>query len=265
MKILTEEDKKNFLEWSEGNKYLYELLCTCWENEITTFASCGGHENGNDFPYIGIIVNDKSIPYIKSILGQLQKMQNIAISTSARGRNPICEDNELRGIVFSAHNYNCCEMFYKMQKGIKELKKEIELSPRVSAFYESVKRFNLTSRDEIQQMIEDGMVEGATFSTPTQDYIEFQESKSLVKNNKIIRFIKKILSFTKGGSQNYDILQKKYGFLQREYHEEKNSKMDQYRIENFNSEVHNQHGFAPRKVISVRTPINEDITVEEER
>ena len=68
MKILTEEDKKNFLEWSEGNKYLYELLCTCWENEITTFASCGGHENGNDFPYIGIIVNDKSIPYIKSIL-----------------------------------------------------------------------------------------------------------------------------------------------------------------------------------------------------
>ena len=48
--------------------------------QITTFASCGGHENGNDFPYIGIIVNDKSIPYIKSILGQLQKMQNSIIS-----------------------------------------------------------------------------------------------------------------------------------------------------------------------------------------
>ena len=26
MKELTEEEKKNFLEWSEGNKYLYELL-----------------------------------------------------------------------------------------------------------------------------------------------------------------------------------------------------------------------------------------------
>ena len=45
MKELTEEEKKNFLEWSEGNKYLYELLCSCWENGIMTYASCGGHEN----------------------------------------------------------------------------------------------------------------------------------------------------------------------------------------------------------------------------
>lgn len=41
MKELTEEEKKNFLEWSEGNRYLYELLCSCWENGIMTYASCG--------------------------------------------------------------------------------------------------------------------------------------------------------------------------------------------------------------------------------
>lgn len=115
-------------------------------------------------------------------------------------------------------------------------KKEIELSPKASAFYENVRRFNLTSRDEIQQMIKDNIVEGTTFSTTTQDYLEFQKSKSPIKSNKIIRFIKKFLPFTKSSSQNYDLLQKKYGFLQREYHEEKSSKMDQYRIENFNSQ-----------------------------
>ena len=61
---------KNFLEWSEGNRYLYELLCSCWENGITTFASCGGHEQKNGSPYLGMIINDNSLPFIKNILAQ---------------------------------------------------------------------------------------------------------------------------------------------------------------------------------------------------
>ena len=75
MKVLSEEDKKNFLEWSEGNKYLYELLCLCWENEIRTFASCGGHEEEKNRPYLGMIIDNNSLPVIKSILAQVQDMQ----------------------------------------------------------------------------------------------------------------------------------------------------------------------------------------------
>ena len=92
MKELTEEEKKNFLEWAEGNKYLYELLCSCWENGITTFASCGGHENGNDCPYLGVIINNNSLPFIKSMLGQIQDMQNIEVSSDARGNGQLLAD-----------------------------------------------------------------------------------------------------------------------------------------------------------------------------
>lgn len=34
---LTEEDIKNFQGWSEGNKYLFELLCNCKKNGIKKY------------------------------------------------------------------------------------------------------------------------------------------------------------------------------------------------------------------------------------
>lgn len=238
-KKLTEEVKKNFLKWSEGNKYLYELLCKCWENKIRTFASCGGHEEENNRPYIGIIIDNNSLPIIKSILAQVQDMQNIAITSDARhlGNGKLLSDEELRGLVFYAHNYNCCELFYKMKKGIETKERDIALSPKVSRFYELLKELNATSREELQASINDNVIVGSAFSTPTQDFIDFENSKKMVRNSKIIRFFRKLLPFKKLNTTRYENLQQKYGFLQREYAEERITKMEQYRIENSNGEI----------------------------
>lgn len=183
MKVLTEEEKKNFLEWSEGNKYLYELLYVCWENGIRTFASCGGHEQKNKNPYLGMIIDDNSLPVIKNILGQIQDMQNITISSEARhsGNGQLYADEELRELVFYAHNYNCCELFYKMRKGIETKESEIALSPKANRFYNLLNRLNATSREELQANVNDNIIVGSTFSTNTQEFTDFENSK---KNGK---------------------------------------------------------------------------------
>ena len=239
MKVLSEEDKKNFLEWSEGNKYLYELLCLCWENEIRTFASCGGHEEEKNRPYLGMIIDNNSLPVIKSILAQVQDMQNIAITSDARhlGNGQLLSDEEVRGLVFYAHNYNCCELFYKMKKGIETKESEIALSLKASRFYELLKRLNATSREELQASVNDNVIVGSTFSTPTQDFIDFENSRKMVRNNKIIRFFRKLLPFKKLDTTRYENLQQKYGFLQREYSGERTTHLEQYKIENPNSEI----------------------------
>lgn len=219
MKELTEEEKKNFLEWSEGNKYLYELLCSCWENGIMTHASCGGHENGNNSPYLGIIINNNSLPFIKNMLGQIQNMENIVVSSGARGRGngQLLADEELRGLAFYAHNYNCCELFYKMRKGIETKERETTLSSKASRFYDLLTRLNATSREELQADVNDNIVVGSTFSTKTQDFIDFENSKKL-------------------DTTRYENLQQKYGFLQREYSGERITKMEQYRVENLDNQ-----------------------------
>ena len=168
MKELTEEEKKNFLEWSEGNKYLYELLCSCWENGIMTYASCGGHENGNNSPYLGIIINNNSLPFIKSMLGQIQNMENIVVSSGVRGNGQLLAEEELRRLAFYAHNYNCCELFYKMRKGIETKERETMLSSKASSFYDLLTRLNATSREELQADVNDNIVVGSTFSTKTR-------------------------------------------------------------------------------------------------
>lgn len=237
MKELTEEEKKNFLEWSEGNKYLYELLCSCWENGIMTHASCGGHENGNNSPYLGIIINNNSLPFIKNMLGQIQNMENIVVSSGVRGRGngQLFADEELRGLAFYAHNYNCCELFYKMRKGIETKERETTLSSKASRFYDLLTRLNATSREELQANVNDNIVVGSTFSTKTQDFIDFENSKKMVRNSKLIRFFRKLLPFKKLDTTRYENLQQKYGFLQREYSGERITKMEQYRVENLDN------------------------------
>lgn len=195
MKELTEEEKKNFLEWSEGNKYLYELLCSCWENGIMTYASCGGHEEENNSPYLGVIINNNSLPFIKSMLGQIQDMENIVVSSGVRGNGQLLADEELRGLAFYAHNYNCCELFYKMRKGIETKERETMLSPKASRFYDLLTRLNASSREELQADVNDNIVVGSTFSTKTQDFIDFENSKKMVRNSKLIRFFRKLLPF----------------------------------------------------------------------
>ena len=71
MKELNVKEKELLKEYSEGNQYLYEALCSCWENEIRTHACCTGHKI-TDSPYLSIILDDKSLPYIRKIVGVLQ-------------------------------------------------------------------------------------------------------------------------------------------------------------------------------------------------
>ena len=237
MKELTEEEKKNFLEWSEGNRYLYELLCSCWENGIMTYASCGGHENGNNSPYLGVIINNNSLPFIKSMLGQIQDMKNIVVSSGVRGNGQLHANEELRGLAFYAHNYNCCELFYKMRKGIETKERETMLSPKANRFYDLLTRLNATSREELQADVNDNIVVESTFSTKTQDCIDFENSKKRVRNSKLISFFRKLLPLKKANNTQYEQLQQKYGFLQREYSGKRTTHMEQYRIENSNSEI----------------------------
>lgn len=85
-KYLTEEEKRLAKEYSEGNKFLEKTLKECWERGIKTFASCGGHKEDYDSPYLGIIVDDTSILYIKKIIAQLQNMKNISMYSGVRQR-----------------------------------------------------------------------------------------------------------------------------------------------------------------------------------
>lgn len=231
MKKLTAEEKKNFLEWSEGNRYLYELLCSCWENGITTFASCGGHEQKNGSPYLGMIINDNSLPFIKNILAQIQDMTNIVISSGVRIRDKqLCPDEELRGLAFYAYNYNCCELFYKMRTGIEAKEHKANLSPKANRFYNMIKSLSATSREELQAEVNDNIVVGSTFSTKTQEFIDFQNSNKMAKNSKLARFFRRLLPFKKSDTTKYEKLQQKYGFLQRTYSGERSTKMEQYRV-----------------------------------
>ena len=246
MRNLTDEEKKNFMEWSEGNKYLYELLCACWKNEIPTHASCGGHEEGEGKPYLSIIINENSFPFFERILEQIQDMQNIVVTASVRnsGNGQLYDDNNLRCITFYAQKHNCYEMFYKMKKGIESKGKREKLNSKAKEFLSRVKILKETSREELQEDINNNIVVSSTFSTKTQEFIEYENSKKLTKNSKFIRFFRKLLPFSKTNLRRYDELQQKYGFLQREYIEydiEKSTGLEQYRVENLDNRENIQH------------------------
>ena len=63
------------------------------------------------------------------------------------------EDEQLRSVSFFASNYNCCEMFYKMKKGIECKENEVELTTKASRLYESLKTLNKLSREEIIDIV----------------------------------------------------------------------------------------------------------------
>lgn len=238
MPISIEKENQNYLRWCEGNKYLYDLLCSCGKNNITTFASCGGHEDWYNRPYLGIIIDTNSLPFIKSMLSQLQDMENITIISSARhsGDKKLFEDAELRGLIFYAHNYNCCEMFYKMKKGIESKDNKVELNIHMRRFYDSIERLNQTSRTKLQDDIDNEIVIGSTISSDTQELIDYENSRKLIRNSKFLRFFRKLLPFQKAREKRYEELEQKYNFLQKEYIEDKVKKLHQYKIENVDSE-----------------------------
>ena len=242
MKELTEEDITNFKNWSEGNKYLFELLCSCKQNGIKTFASCGGHEKGKNNPYLGILIDSESMPFIKSMLGQVQDMENITVNSGVRhsGDGQLYNDEELKHLTFYAQKHNCCELFYKMKKGIENKDNEIELNAKTSKFYDRIKNLSEMSRESLQECIDKEMSVGSALSTKTGEFIKYESSNMLVKSSAIRRFLSKILPFRKHKFNEYEDLQSKYDYLQRGYHEDKDSKMEQYRIDVSDSRTENE-------------------------
>ncbi len=98
--------------------------------------------------------------------------------------------------------------------------KEKKLSPKANRFFEHVKRLNETSREELEAAVNDKMIVGSTFFTQTQEFEDFKDGKKMIRNSKIGRFFRRLLPFRKTDTSRYDELQRKYGFLQREYEEE---------------------------------------------
>lgn len=84
---------------------------------------------------------------------------------------PVREDEQLRSVSFFASNYNCCEMFYKMKKGIECKENEVELNTKASRLYESLKTLNKLSREEIQKSVDDGINVGTSYITKTQELV----------------------------------------------------------------------------------------------
>ena len=237
MRMLNDEDRKNYLDWSEGNKYLYELLCACGENEISTFASCGGHEDEHSNPYLGIIINNNSMPLIKKMLEQVQDIPNISVSTMIRGvdNSQLLEDHEAKSIVFRASNFNCCELFYKMKRGIETKDRATTLKPEALRFYKAIERLHNTTIEDLKKYLEENVSVGMGYSTKTPEFLEYESSKYLVKNSKFVRFIKRLLPFRKSNNGRFEELRKKYCFLQKNYYDDNNTEI--YVIDNSNNEI----------------------------
>lgn len=74
---------KNILEekivyWSEGNKYLEELLRISLENGYTTHACCGGHEHKKNFAYISYNLNmnkDKNYIFVNKVFKMIENKE----------------------------------------------------------------------------------------------------------------------------------------------------------------------------------------------
>lgn len=215
---LSDIDIKNFTEWAEGNKYLFELLCNCKKNGIKTFASCGGHKDSEfepeDFgpacsdPYIGLFIDSNSLPFIKKMISKLKDMQDIEINCGI-----INSDTDFRAISFHANNTNCCELFYKINSAITNKKESNKnISSRGNIFkqmyrdikarmlYRGVKKVYSSSKERLESSGFESV-----FNTKTKDFYKYEKDKheALIEQMEI---------------PGFEELHKKYGYLQREYY-----------------------------------------------
>ena len=55
-----EKVKEKLETISEGNKYLYNALCSCYDNGIDTY-SCSAGKSPNKLPYFAIIINEENV------------------------------------------------------------------------------------------------------------------------------------------------------------------------------------------------------------
>lgn len=209
---LANEEIENYIKWSEGNKYLYNLLYTCGKNEITTLASCGGHPHRYWVPYIEIKVDENSKSKIKNILAELQNMENIKIEYS------IGKDEDK--LQLYGEPYNCCELFYRINKAIQSKDNANLTNQKLKEFYEQTGKL-----DEFKGLQnEKSSVTVCEYDSQTKEYKEFLLNQKPTLNNTLARILAKLNPFKKRNSEQNRRLQEKYGVLQTEYNpEEKNS------------------------------------------
>ena len=83
---LSEEGLEKASAFSEGNKFLRDALASCWKYGIKTYACCSGHPgeendpNTSYYPYIGMMLDENSLPYVRSIIANLQGMPDVKMS-----------------------------------------------------------------------------------------------------------------------------------------------------------------------------------------
>lgn len=77
-KLSPEERKNAFMEFAEGNKGLYDLLNTAYEQEIESMFCCAGHSE-NDNGYVVFKVTDDNLKKLQQ-LGKVLSHEGVATS-----------------------------------------------------------------------------------------------------------------------------------------------------------------------------------------
>lgn len=193
---LDEELIKQIEEWSEGNEYLYTLLYLCWEKSIKTYACCKGHEK-RPYPYIGIILDNNSIPYVESIISMMEKVENIVLTCDYRHhsnmkfRDGVPED-ERKVITIYCQMHNRCEVFFKLACAINGIPKKIQTA-KGEKFYQSFLKFMRLTEENIREFLKNGSIVGSSMSTITDDYRNFSKykKKETIYGNTLLQFFSK--------------------------------------------------------------------------
>lgn len=201
MNKIDEELRKNLVEWSEGNEYLYSLLYLSWQHGIKTGACCGGHaDHKNNDPYIMFIVDDNSMSYIESMIGALEEVPDMHMVVSYR-TNPRIPDEEKLTFCVHANMYNRMSVFYRLADSIVNRREIKTLNGK--SFYDYINRLLHRDKTEIEYDVKTGIIVSRTLSTNSNDYIDYSNNK-----RKILYRLKQALKQASNYSK-FDINQEK--------------------------------------------------------
>ena len=150
--------EENFKKWSEGNEYLYKLLKSCYNNGIVTTASCGGHSDRQAVPFISIVIDEKSLPYIKNIIEEIVGIDNSWIAYHIQlpfEKEDWNKNNISKSIQMYGTNSNCCELFYRINKAIESKSRSgmSGLDQSVQVFIENLNELCSMPSDELYNLI----------------------------------------------------------------------------------------------------------------
>lgn len=204
---------------SEGNKYLYDALCTCYDSGIETYGCCAGH-NPKKLPYIAIVIKKKNLKTIRNIIASLQDMKDISMEYTARVgvNNQILKNGKCRGFVIRGALNNRCEMFYRINEGIKHQQEHPKTKMRAELFFRSLEIFSEMDEEELQNILEHGRLVSGEYTNISEDLKEYKEEIHNLTHHPIITNISQGL--TKKGKkekERFEQLNKIYGVLQDEY------------------------------------------------